>query len=80
MRAETGKMTFGDDWGGVFIRGDCAVMTAFLLEEYLRKHPPGPDEAITFGPVLGLADLLASADERLKKPTQQMKPFEDCKK
>jgi len=32
-RAETGVMQFGDDWPGVFIRGDNAKMFVIALEE-----------------------------------------------
>ena len=32
MRAETGAMKFGDDWRGVFIRGDNAFHFAMVLD------------------------------------------------
>ena len=35
-RAETGPMQFGDDWPGVFIRGDNAGWHAMQLSQLLR--------------------------------------------
>lgn len=40
-RVETGAVQFGDDWPGLFIRGDDAGALAFQLElviEALKKH------------------------------------------
>jgi len=34
-RVETGPVQFGDDWPGVFIRGDNANYYAFMLEKTL---------------------------------------------
>ena len=34
-RVETGPVQFGDDWPGVFIRGDNANYYAFMLEKAL---------------------------------------------
>jgi hypothetical protein len=36
-RAETGRMQFGDDWPGVFIRGDDALAFARSLRQLLHK-------------------------------------------
>lgn len=35
-RVETGAVQFGDDWPGVFIRGDNAGYYALMLESVLR--------------------------------------------
>lgn len=35
-RIETGAVQFGDDWPGVFIRGDNAGYFAMMLDQYLR--------------------------------------------
>lgn len=40
-RVETGPTRFGDDWCGVFIRGDSAAYYAMLLRQVL--HPSGED-------------------------------------
>jgi hypothetical protein len=40
VRVETGPIRFGDDWPGVFIRGDNALAFANVLEQVLRLHVP----------------------------------------
>lgn len=35
-RIETGAIQFGDDWPGLFIRGDDALMLGLLLENCLN--------------------------------------------
>lgn len=37
MRAETGAVQFGDDWPGVFLRGDDALYYAHCLSNFLRE-------------------------------------------
>jgi hypothetical protein len=39
-RIETGPMQFGDDWPGVFIRGDSASFDAHALERAIKALPP----------------------------------------
>lgn len=39
-RAETGAMQFGDDWPGVFIRGDNAMFYATVIERALETADP----------------------------------------
>jgi hypothetical protein len=39
-RVETGPIQFGDDWPGVFIRGDNALFYANALEAALGVLPP----------------------------------------
>lgn len=38
-RVETGPVQFGEDWPGVFLRGDYAVPMAFTLERMLKNSP-----------------------------------------
>lgn len=38
-RPETGPMQFGDDWPGVFFRGDNALFAAMHLSMALHKLP-----------------------------------------
>jgi hypothetical protein len=38
-RVETGPMQFGDDWPGVFFRGDNALVFAMMLEQALKEMP-----------------------------------------
>lgn len=46
MRPETGPMKFGDDWTGLFIRGDNAAAYAMYLDDVLnsisRGEKPSP--------------------------------------
>ena len=66
-RIETGPTKFGDDWSGVFLRGDYAVPMAFSLREVLDKG--GADyDPILKQMLLGLCSTLASCDERYHKP------------
>ena len=37
-RIETGPIQIGDDWPGVFIRGDQALFFAYLLEGSVLPH------------------------------------------
>lgn len=62
-RAETGPMQFGDDWPGVFIRGDQALYLAHILKMHL--HHPEADSMITRSVLEGLASTLGSCDYRL---------------
>lgn len=60
-RAETGPMRFGDDWPGVFIRGDNALAFANLLTSVLadqRANQPTAEWATLM--LTGLRDLLRS--------------------
>ncbi len=36
QRVETGPIQFGDDWPGVFIRGDNALQYAMVLEQAVQ--------------------------------------------
>ena len=84
MRAETGPMRFGDDWRGVFIRGDNASTYAEMLKLVLSERM----EAITHTILLSLACDLDSAHEDSRtsddaspersRREQQMKAFEEC--
>lgn len=63
-RIETGPTQIGDDWPGVFIRGDNAVAFATILEMFLddmKDSAPANDTAyINRSVVQGLANLLRS--------------------
>lgn len=58
-RPETGPMQFGDDWPGVFIRGDNALMAYAPAVRMLLKHP---DEMWAKPAVEGLLRLLLSCN------------------
>ena len=89
MRAETGYVKFGDDWRGVFIRGDNAYLYALHLAELLRVQEGGEQWALSpFNRAVlsGLLRLLEGSNEHEHKErpdgdvnVQQMKPFEECR-
>lgn len=77
MRAETGTIKFGDDWRGVFIRGDEAFAHAMQLRRLLGL---GSLPKVAVAMLTGLLDLLESADERRRDDgVQRLKAFEECK-
>ena len=59
-RVETGVTQFGDDWPGVFIRGDCAFGYAMYLRNFINNEK----DEISKASVFGLLSLLESCDER----------------
>ncbi len=66
-RIETGVVRFGDDWCGVFIRGDDSANYAMSLRNVL--HPNGEDVDAMTGALAriqlrGLLRILESSDER----------------
>lgn len=56
-RPETGAMQFGDDWPGVFIRGDNAAYYSLALDSLLK----GNVDPMTTGILAGLNELLKSS-------------------
>lgn len=62
-RLETGPHQFGNDWAGVFIRGDDALAWAGLLEAKIPENERGPNSVWT-----RLISTLRSCDQtgRLK--------------
>ncbi len=70
-RVETGPTRFGDDWCGVFIRGDSAAYYAMMLR--LVLHPDGEDVDAMTGAIArinlrGLLRILEANDERGHTP------------
>lgn len=82
-RAETGPLRFGDDWPGVFIRGDNAAHYAHALDvvlAYLDKQPVGDGELspIMVEVVRGLQSDLLSCDIAKRPAVQACHVFERC--
>jgi hypothetical protein len=75
MRAETGRMKFGDDWTGIFIRGDAAFGYASQLQGVLCQLQSGTVEYRTVNALIDL--LLSSKEGNMCKP-QKMRAFEEC--
>jgi hypothetical protein len=59
-RVETGPIQFGNDWPGIFIRGDNALALAMAL----RNNKAHPDDIFTALQVGGLVALLEGCDAR----------------
>lgn len=85
MRPETGAMQFGDDWPGVFIRGDNAinmVLNLKLLLDQLEKENynfPG----MSYLECKSLLTLLSGSNAGIVDKTkncQYLKEFKDCEK
>lgn len=79
-RPETGPMRFGDDWTGVFLRGDWAGPHAMYLRQVLDDVAAGkePDGMALFYAGC-IVRMLAGCDERGEpEDVQVMRPFEEC--
>lgn len=61
-RVETGPIQFGDDWPGIFIRGDNAAHYALWLDMFLRR---GTCDEIGKAVLRGLVSQLRSCDVRV---------------
>jgi hypothetical protein len=55
-RIESGPLQFGDDWPGVFIRGDKALFSARALEAAMLFVPEGRRDILSI--LRGLRDSL----------------------
>lgn len=79
-RPETGPMKFGDDWTGVFIRGDEALMHFLPALEMAVEHMPKEEFMDMLGrrAVLNLIELLQKADERRGETVQHALPLPDA--
>jgi hypothetical protein len=79
-RPETGPMKFGDDWTGVFIRGDYAGPMAFYLSLALERIKAA--RVLEPLDVIQLEDLCAtlgnSNEFGERVGLQQMKAFDEC--
>jgi len=76
-RPETGKMKFGDDWSGIFIRGDNAKHYSIQLKQVLSDV--GSEAGMFAKTTLkGLIELMESAHEHNDVKPQQLKSFEEC--
>lgn len=63
-RVETGPVQFGEDWPGLFIRGDNCIYYSMCLQTVLRllKELPADKliDAIAVANVKGLAELMTT--------------------
>jgi hypothetical protein len=86
MRAETGTIKFGDDWTGVFIRGDIAYAFSGTMKTARKILTEAMNGSCKFEDVYilrsleGLIQLLDSANEIENDgtETQHMQDYEKC--
>jgi hypothetical protein len=80
QRPESGPMRFGEDWTGVFLRGDHAGPMAMILSKILDVIERGENPQMH--DILFLKQLvreLADSDERGSlEGLQLLRPFEEC--
>lgn len=81
-RAETGTLQFGDDYPGIFIRGDNAGWFGFCLKNILNQIEQGTLSMDTgvFCALRSLENTLTGCDTRTLDPAAVVlvKDFEDC--
>lgn len=74
-RVETGPVKIGDDWTGVFIRGDEAIHYAFMLEAlkdaYVKAEAPSQLQDINAQLTLGMADSLIATLKSSVEPVNE---------
>lgn len=76
-RPETGPLRFGDDWTGVFLRGDAALPMAMALDSLMdRAKSAEPADPFTLMTCQGLRDILVSCDERTQAEIPAPRPSE----
>jgi hypothetical protein len=84
MRPETGPMEFEDDWRGIFIRGDNALMGYLPMLQRIRANLREENEnvldLITLKSLIDLLSFANHTDDTDDTDVQMMKKFEDCKK
>lgn len=79
-RAESGPMAFGDDWTGLFLRGDEAASMALILQAFIESAESGDKPCpLDAGILRAFAEKLSKCDERTQgAEVQLLLPFEEC--
>jgi hypothetical protein len=62
-RPGTGPMQFGDDWPGVFIRGDDAIGYALALRRAIERLVEADSPSVDVARLADLVELLGSCRE-----------------
>lgn len=85
MRPETGPMQFGDDWPGVFVRGDNASYCGFTVNQLLDAIAKEDWDTVKYlgspimsGCLRGVFSCRANDVDSGKLSVQRMKPIEQC--
>jgi hypothetical protein len=78
-RAESGTIQFGDDWPGLFLRGDDAFFYAQLLDELLAALKEGREAgSVTREAIEGIKEFLLSVKVDEAQTPTKLQPFEKC--
>jgi hypothetical protein len=78
-RAETGAMQFGDDWPGVFIRGDHAAAYVMALSQVLeRTKTDDIAHSLAVLQCAGLLNTLRGCDARSNPTVQLLRSFDEA--
>lgn len=78
-RAETGPMRFGDDWAGVFVRGDSAIPIILGLREIeALEEKLSLTAQITINRIKSIFSGSHIEDAGKRAAAQQLKPFAQC--
>lgn len=80
QRPETGRMKFGDDWVGIFIRGDNAQYYSMILEEIRKNLDPLKHDVFNVAQFESLINLLSNSSEYVNLEIQELKEFKQCLK
>ncbi len=79
-RMESGVVQFGEDWPGLFLRGDSALVLGTALTDLLGSVEKGQMPSKAQAALLqGLASSLLSVDVRRRDSTPtKLKEADDC--
>ena len=81
-RAETGPVRFGDDWPGVFFRGDDAHSCAIAISEIAARLDTDPRPAgnhlLAYQKLDALRMLLSSCEQGSLVAPTQLRPWAAC--
>lgn len=80
MRPESGPMEFEDDWRGIFIRGDDALMGFLPTLMMIKEHRLKEEDLMFHMQLDNLINFLQSAHQQANSEVQHMKKFSDCKR
>lgn len=66
-RIETGNLQINDDWTGVFIRGDHAIMYTTALDRVILNMESNPHDPVLLFQMKSLKSLLSDCNENSPK-------------
>lgn len=72
-------MQFGDDWPGIFVRGDDAFAFAMFLEDIARELAKAGSRSLASMQLRGLIEMFKSSDIRKNPSCQKAELVTDSK-